>query len=352
MSPQSDPLPEAAVPVLARALERIATAAFKAANARNQDARGDRLWKLTMSGLGGCPREAAYRLAGVPPTDAILAYDQEARQAVLGAWIHQGMLPELERLLHGADIEFPVALRVWVGPGRWVTVTGHADCYTRVMGGGVLDLKTVYAYHLGDVAHDGAHEAHRRQVRGYATAVRQMGLPVAWVAWLYVDRSSGEELVHVEPFDEAAEADTEDRVRWLWEQAQAPDYAPRGESGPGLSLMCDRCPWLRQCWGPDAEPGDSRALQVHTSQEIALAAAQYRELTTQMGALDKQREQYGAMVGRPPAGAYGDVVITYQGDREETDKKAAEEALRLHGIEVPKKPRKGNRMINWGVTKK
>jgi hypothetical protein len=357
VAPDTGPLPEAAVSVLARALERATAAAFKSANRRGQDKRGARLWKLSMSGLGGCPREAAYRLAEVEPSDPALAYDREARQAQIGVWIHEGLLPEFEEVLHHAEIELPVELRVPVKTpdGQWereLVVPGTTDCYSRVMGGGVLDVKTVYAYHLGDVDHEGAHEAHRKQVRGYATALRQMGLPVAWVAWLYLDRSSGEELVMVEPFDEQAEVETEDHVRWLWSLRQAPDHAPRGERGPGLSVVCDGCAWLKQCWGPDAESGDSRALRVHDRPEIEMAGRQYKELGAQIKALTEQQEVYGAMVGRPDPGAYGEIVIGYQGDGEKTDAKEAERLLGLHGIEVPKKPRRGNRLIRWGVTKK
>lgn len=355
-APDAGPLSAAAIPVLAEALERATARAFKVANRAGQEARGDRLWSLSMSGLGGCPRQAAYRLAETEPSDPALAVDQEARQAMIGTWIHAGLLPAFGEVLHHAEIEMPLELRVplFDDRGEWLReliITGTTDCYSQVMGGGILDLKTLNAYKLGDIDHDGVKEAHRKQVRGYATAARQIGLPVAWVAWLYLDRATGEALVAVEAFDEDAEAETEDLVRWLWSWAQAPDYAPRGERGPGLSWVCDGCAWLKRCWGPEAEPSDKSALQVHDAEDIALAAQKYKELAAEIRALEKEQEVYGAMVGRPKPGTYGDVKITYQRDGEEQDKRATTEALVLLGGEIPMRPRRGNRLINWAVKK-
>lgn len=352
MAPQTGPLPLAAVPVLEKALERAAGRAFKKMNRAHQEQRGERMWALSMSGLGGCPRESAYKLAHVPPSDPELAYDTEARQAMLGTIIHQEFLPAFGDALAHADIEMPVELRVpiYADDGsveREIVITGTTDCYTHVMGGGVIDLKTIGAYMLGGVEHDGVREEHRVQVRGYATAIRQWGMPVAWVAWLYMDRASGEVLVHVEPFTEDAELATEDRVRWLWKQSAAPDAAPRGHRGPGLSVECDGCAWLKQCFGPDAEPGDSSTLQVHSNEDIAFAARKYRELLDKISPLEKDKEMYGAMIGRPEPGVYGDVTVTFGASSEKTDDKRAVELLREYGIPVPTKPRRGNRNIRW-----
>ncbi|MFC4328272.1 hypothetical protein ACFPC0_10590 [Streptomyces andamanensis] len=352
MAPDTGPLPLAAVPVLERALERAAGRAFKAMNRAHQEQRGERMWKLSMSGLGGCTREAAYKLAGVLPSDPELAYDTEARQAMLGTIIHERFLPVFGDALAHAEVEMPVELRVPVyaddgSVEREVVITGSTDCYTHVMGGGVIDLKTIGAYMLGGVEHEGVREEHRTQVRGYATAIRQWGMPVAWVAWLYMDRASGEVMVHVEPFTAEAEQATEDRVRWLWKLAATPDTAPRGHRGPGLSVECDGCAWLKECFGPDAEPGDSRSLQVHANEDIAYAARRYRELLDEIGPLEKDKEMYGAMIGRPKPGVYGDVTVTFGASSEKTDGKRAEELLREYGIDVPKTARRGNRNVRW-----
>lgn len=349
-------LPVAAVPVLAKALERAVARAFVSANRAGQAARKGDPWALSMSGLGGCRREAAYRLAGVEPTDPGLARDGEARQAMIGTWIHAGLLPEFENVLAHADIELPVELRAEVARAGEdpveLTVPGTTDCYSHVMGGGALDLKTIYAHGLGRIDHDGVKYAHRWQVRGYALALRQLGLPVAWTAWFYLDRSSGEVLVVVEPFGEEEEAETLEYIDRLWGLAAVPDRAPRSERGPGLSVVCDGCAWLRQCWGPDAKPGDSAALQVHDRPDVAFAARRYKELGDQIAELKKEQERFGAMVGRPAPGSYrdeaGEMIIKYQKDGEEVDKSAAVAQLTLLGGEVPTRPRQGNRLINWG----
>lgn len=356
-APDTGPLPVEAIPALKAGLERAAGRAFKAANRAHQEKRGARMWSLSMSGLGGCERESAYKLAGVPPSDPALAYDTEARQSMLGTWIHQEFLPYFGEVLAGAEIEMPTRLEVPIpadqlGPERVQVIEGTTDCYTNVMGGGVIDLKTLGAYLLGGVEYEAesggqVRDEHRFQVRGYATAIRQWGMPVAWVAWLYMDRANGEVAVHIEPFDEEAERATEEKVRRLVRLAAAPDAAPRTYRGPGLSWVCDGCAWLRECFGPDAEPGDSRALEVHDHEDIAFAAAKYVELRAQIGPLKKDQDMYAAMVGRPAPGVYGDVTITYGAASDEVDRKGAEEALRLHGIDVPRKPRRGNRNIRW-----
>jgi len=352
-APATGPLPVAAIPALRRGLERAAGRAFKAANRANQARREDRMWLMSMSDLGGCERANAYKLASVPPTDPELAYDTEARQALIGTWIHQEFLPYYAGELADGEVEMPVRLEVPIFDTttgeflRTQVVDGTTDLYTTVMGGGVIDLKTLGAYLLGGIEHDGVVDEHRTQVRGYATALRQWGYAVAWVAWLYMDRANGEVAIHIEPFGEDEEAATEDRVRHLVALSARPDAAPRGHRGPGLSWVCDGCAWLKACFGPDAEPGDTGALQVHTEPEIAFAAEKYAELRSQIGPLEKDRDMYAAMVGRPKPGVYGDMVITYGRDREEIDKEAAVDMLELLGAEVPVKPRRGNRNIRY-----
>lgn len=354
MAPAPEPLSPEAAPVLARALERAAGRAFQLANRRGQEARGEKLHSLTMSGLGGCPRQAAYRIAGVPPSDPKLLVEGEARQAMLGTWIHEGFLPAFAEVLHGADAEVPVELRVELDPGEDgqrrapLVIKGKTDCYTTAMGGGVIDLKTLGAYMLGDVEHSELRSSHHWQVRGYATALWEWGFPVAWIAWLYMDRSSGEVLVESRPFTSQDTEETVDHVKRLHRFSAVPDYAPRGERGPGLSAACDGCGWLRRCWGPDAKPGDTSALQVHDREDIALAARKYKELAAEIKRLKEEQEVYGAMVGRPEAGVYGETVISYQRGREELISREAEELLRLHGITPPTKRRQGNRWIRWG----
>ncbi len=236
---------------------RKVAAAFAHENTTRQADRDPT--RLTMSGLGGCTRAAAYQIAGTPPSDT--PPREEARQAMLGTWIHEHLLPLLQDLIQidGAVtvVEEPVELNA-----AGVTINGTLDLATDPV---VWDLKSVREWRLGGVRRRGTYSEHRVQVMGYALARYQAGYPVRWVVWLYIDRSTGEIHVEVEEFTNAAALAViarVDEIRWFADDN--PDLAPRRSvrgdrrnamRGPGASFQCDRCPWLRRCWGDDAVPG-------------------------------------------------------------------------------------------------
>lgn len=345
------PLPHKDVPVIAAALERGVGKAFAAANAAGQQARSN-LFGLSMSYLGGCRRQSAYRVAGSDPDPQyVKVMDQdEARAAMLGVWLHEGLLPHLAELLAGGEREMSVELVAPVGEEEngivpLVKVAGSADCYTRAAGGGVVDLKTVGAFKLADIDAFGPRPRHRDQVRGYAAAVVQMGLPVAWTAWAYLDRGDGSVRVVVEPFGREEYVGVLRQVRYLVGFAKDPESAPRDERGPQLSWVCDTCPFLRRCWGPDAEPGDKSGIAVHDDQEIAFAGEQVVELRAQRTALDKRIDFYKAQVGRPDAGRYGGVTVSYGRNGLKADAPKMEERLRELGEPIPMVPTAGNTYI-------
>lgn len=348
------PLPKAGVQVLAGALERGAGKAFAAANTRGQEARRN-LFGLSMSYLGGCQRESAYRIAGVDPDPQYVHVmnEEEARAAMVGTWIHDGLLPELAALLAGGQHEMRVELVVPIGETEdgvtpLAKIDGSADCYTRAAGGGVIDLKTVGAFKLGDIDVYGAKERHRKQVRGYAAALVQMGIPVAWTAWLYLDRGNGTVKAVVEPFGEEEYVGVLRRVQHLVALSKDPDYAPRDERGPGLSWVCDGCPFLRRCWGKSAEPGSSRAIAVHDKPGIATAGEMLVELRAKAGALEKQIDFLKAQVGKPEAGQYGGITVSYGKDGTKRDVDAMERMLKERGVEekdIPTVPKPGNTYI-------
>jgi len=343
--------------VVAAGLERAAGKAFADANRRGQEARKNR-FALSMSGLGGCAREAAYRLAGTEPDDGYVerAGEDEARAAMLGTWAHDGLLPGLATLLGEGRWEMPVTLTVPLdtedGVTRTVVIEGTTDCYTPSAGGGIIDAKTLGAYRLGDIAALGPKERHRIQVRGYASAAIQQGLPVAWIALLYLDRSDGEVKAVVEPFGRTEYLETLELVRTLHAGAADPDYAPRTEHGPGLSVWCDACPFLRRCWGPWAVPGDKRAVAVHDDQALAYAASRVVELGEEIGALTKQRDWYKAQAGQPPAGQYGAYTVTYGKDGQKPDDEKMMARLEELGEPIPMVPRAGNQYFRRAVVKK
>lgn len=348
------PLPKAAVPVLAATLETGVGKAFAAANTLGQEARRN-LFGLSMSYLGGCQRESAYRIAGVDPDPEYVHVmnEEEARAAMVGTWIHDGLLPELANLLAGGEHEKRVELTVPVGDSEdgvtpLVVVDGSTDCYTRAAGGGVIDLKTVGAFKLGDIDAHGPRIRHRTQVRGYASALVQMGVPVSWTGWVYLDRGDGAVKAVIEPFGEEEYTATLRRVRHLVALAEDPDYAPRDERGPGLSWVCDGCPFLRRCWGPSATPGSSRAIAVHDAPGIAYAGEKVVELRAQHTALGKQIDFLKAQVGRPEQGQYGGITVSYGKDGTKPDVDAMIQMLKDRGVEekdLPTVPRPGNTYI-------
>lgn len=353
---------------LATSLSAAATRSFVESNAANQVGRD--VTGLSMSGLGGCARRAAYALARVPATDLELATQQEARAAMIGTWIHSGYLPHLSNLVKGSRMEMPVRLEVPLDPAvrelrpapgtQWdeqLTLAGTTDLWVPAMGGGVLDLKTLGAYKLGDVQAKGAREEHRSQVRGYATACVQQGMPVRWVAWLYMDRSTGDVYLHIEEFDDAAVLATYDRVRYLAGLAGDPDYAPTRKvdgytlRGPSPYSPCNSCPWLQQCWGPGTKPDDTSTLEVSDDEERAFFAQKVVELKEQVTDLNKEIQFYEERVGRPRASLYGDFSVTYGKAQERLDTTEARKLLEAHGIPVPMKATTPSRFIRRAQTK-
>ncbi|MBO0820045.1 MAG: hypothetical protein J2P26_04260, partial [Nocardiopsaceae bacterium] len=242
---------------------------FARAHARHQAERAaarDDPYELSPSTLGGCIRQAAYRLAGTPPTNpepAVPRPGAVSRAALIGTWIHAGMLPVLAESLDAAGlgpatVETPVTT-VFGG----YTLTGHADLVTPEL---VIDLKTVREYKLGRIdrrsdsqRQDGRPDGPvvwpgaRWQAGCYALGVHQARIragqmPPRWIAWPYLDRSTGEDRICVEPWTPAFGLEVIERFRTLAAHAADPDTAPRNRRGPGLDLDCDACPWRDRAW--------------------------------------------------------------------------------------------------------
>ncbi len=237
-----------AADVAARIEGRVRHAFMLDTRRRQQDRS---IHRLTLSGVGRCLRWAAYTMAGTPRSEPAVA--EESRQAALGTWIHLILLPLLRELTPGAMIELPVVLKAgalrlhgsldWL----WVEEDGNAE---------VGDLKTVREWKLTSVDRFGVFTEHEYQVWAYALAAAQLGYRVRWVWWLYLDRSTGEIRVKVEEFTNERAFEVLQRVAEIKRLADT-DHAAAGreERGPGLSPMCDGCPWLTRCWGPTARRG-------------------------------------------------------------------------------------------------
>lgn len=329
------------VPQTAREVEAwlspAVDAAFRAYTAEAQGQRDD-LYALTMSGLGGCTRHAAYRISRTPPSEEMVF--TEMREANIGTMIHEGLLPHLATIVQGTD-EIAVVLRL-----SGLEIHGRSDLV--VAGAAVVaDLKTVGSYKFAALDPSTVNRAHRLQVAGYATAVRQAGGDVRWIAWIYLDRASGQHEIVVEEFGDELVALVEQRCAELALFAEDPEAAPREERGPGLSIICDGCPWLRTCWGEGAEAGvvGAQKILAHDNAGVAKALELYDDARAREKEATADKEFARAMFSERDPGAYGGYQFGWSaGSKTTDDKDAAVRLLAEVGIPIPQKT-VGRRLI-------
>lgn len=323
--PAPSPSPEAERDRLAEATRR----AFIAESAARQRPP----FHFGLSSVGGCRKAGAYALSRTPPSDPDLPV-REGRAANLGTWQHAGLLPRLAEQLPGSRTEVPVTLRL-----SGLAIPGSIDLDDPQT---VVDLKTVGEYRLNGVVRVGAaYYNHRMQGGGYALARLQEGRPPRYVAFHYLDRANGDECLVVERFTNAYAQEVVDRVAELAELAEAPDDAPRDERGPGLSFSCDECPWLRRCWGPDAEPGSTRALRVHDDPAVEQALYDYDMARAVESAAKADKKLAEAKIADARFGQYGRA--TYGRGKESVvdDPWAAVRKLKALGLDVPQSTKRG-----------
>lgn len=289
--------------------------------------------ELSMSGLGGCTRAAAYQVAGTEPSNT--PPPEEGRAAMLGEWIHNGLLPRLAAALGvnvaELEVEKPVVLRA-----AGIVIPGRAD----LAGDVVLDLKTVGEHRLQGVRRSGEYADHRQQVMGYALACFQAGRRVRWVVWLYIDRATGDHEVIVEPFTNAAALSVVERVREIRSYAdEDPDSAPRDGRGPGFSFACDRCPWLRRCWGEDAVPGRVGVQKILAADAPGtVAAIELLDGARHRLSTGKRDEEFAkAVLEGKQAAQYGEWQLRYTRGRSGTDMDQVREHYEAIGEELPQK---------------
>lgn len=279
-------------------LDSAFSGAFKHATQLGQEARSDP-FGLSLSGLGSCTRQAAYRLSRTEPSDSYLAFQGERRAAHIGTWVHEGLLPALSAVLGGdragVRYEYPVTLKA--GDDE---IPGTLDVWWPEIGV-VIDLKTGSAY-----------RSYRAQTGGYALSLYQQGEDVRWVVLAYLDKRSPHGIRYdIQAFDKAFAMEVLRRVWEVQGWRKNPDDAPRTESGPGLSFVCDGCPWLSRCWdvpaGQAPQYGD-QAVVAPTDEQLAEALEAYDTWRTRAKAADEGKKFWRAVVtgrGRAPSVAGG-----------------------------------------------
>jgi hypothetical protein len=291
--------------------------------------------EMSLSRLGGCSRDVAFRVSGTTPTDPGL--DGDKRQASLGTWLHSGLLPSMRASRRGVRTEVPVTLSA-----AGLTLPGHADLWWRRNAGEgdvVLDVKSVKEWGLGQVRTKGPKDAHWDQADGYCLALRQTKqADVRWSGVVYVDRATGDYEPFIRPFGPAEAARVMERMAVVAKWRQDPMAAPRDEDGPGLSWLCDHCPFLRACWGPLAKPGDWSVVGVDPEQhdQITAALEEYDTARSAAAAADDRMKAARARLDRARSGQYGEIHLSWRGGSNggQINKPAAWDALIDAGVDL------------------
>lgn len=310
-------------------LDRAVSDAFKATSA----ARRRDPFHVGISSVGSCRRAVAYALAKVPVSDD--PGPEEGRAANLGTFEHEGLLPRLADQLPGSRTEVAVRVRA-----AGIELPGSIDLDDPTT---VLDLKTVGEWRLSGVRWLGAaYYNHRVQVGSYALARLQEGRTPRFVAWLYLDRANGDQYIIVEPFNNALMLEVIDRVTELARWADDPHEAPRDERGPGLSIICNKCPWLRECWGPDAVAEQVGPQRVFTVPEIEQALIDYADARDREGQAKKDKVFAEAQLSAAPVGTYGRMSYGRGKPSTQDDPWASLRLLKSMGIEPPQFTKRGS----------
>ncbi|MFD8092342.1 PD-(D/E)XK nuclease family protein [Streptomyces malaysiensis] len=303
-----------------------------------------------------CARRAGYLLHGRTPTDT-----GEKRKAILGTWLHNGML-DAAREEYGWLIERRV---------EDDTVRGHIDAVQLDSTTAVRlpkrlrptlpaeettveDVKSKSTYQWDSVVRYGASEAELRQVYLYADLLgtegfasvrgqRQLArlgpVPVARIRFRFINRDNGED--HIQEI--AYEADRARRARWWVQQVRAaasPEELPRTFQGPGISTICDHCPFRTACWGPLVAGRSPQSQLIHDDEEREKALAEYAEVSKQIKPLKDRQKYLRAQLDGSEPGVYGDNVLKWSGGNptKVDDVGAMVSLYRRAGLEVPMAP--------------
>ncbi|MGW1878452.1 PD-(D/E)XK nuclease family protein [Streptomyces sp. NPDC001975] len=308
---------------------------------------------LGPSSIGLCRRRAAYEVHGTWPTD--LADNMHA--AILGTWLHEGILRVL-REQYGAHTELELTDGV---------ILGHADAYwapndprrqtsgaQAVDMGVVEDVKTKSTRALDVVVRQGPSQAEWFQVHLYAHLLRTGGLrdhsglpageplPVDVVRLRYVGREYGQVVVHQRPYDEDV---TTQALAWAEDvlASPEPEAMPRDLDGPGLSIICDNCPFRTACWDLDLLTDDRapQTILVEDTAAVTEALRAYADAAEVESAAKKRKAKARKMLDAADAGTYGAFKLSWSGGSPRPPEPDPEGMIRIIeglGVDLPMRP--------------
>ncbi|MEU5434516.1 hypothetical protein AB0G73_14230 [Streptomyces sp. NPDC020719] len=303
-----------------------------------------------------CSRRSGYILAGAERTNA-----GDKRAAILGTYIHRGLLEDARREYNWL-VERTVAddvLRGHVDVVQLDAATSArlpkrhrplrpAEFVT------VEDVKTKSSRVWDRVVRYGPTAAEMRQVLLYADLLRTVGfadipgqrylhrlgpVDVQRIRFRFVCRDTGEEHIEEFPVDDWLTF----QARWWVDrvlEADGPQALRRDHDGPGLSKICDNCPFVQACW-PGVAPGrPAQTILVHDDADRAKALGDYVRAHERYREGKRVKELVRAMLDDSPEGNYGANHLGWGGenDREETDVQAMVEAFEDADLMVPMVP--------------
>lgn len=224
------------------------------------------------SDIGPCIRKGAYIYHQTPESDAKVS----GMPAVLGTWIHKMALDTMEwayGIFQEILVQHPSGkLRghidaIWLAERHMRFALGlEVQMYDDTT---VEDLKTKADDRMIDTVRKyGPPKQERRQVYAYAWLLSTFGTKVGRtgnrakqrflraigpvqvdkVRLRYMGRDRGDEYVWEEDLDPEMVQEAAERFQWVL-NSERPEDLPREQRGPGLSYVCDSCPFRTECWG-------------------------------------------------------------------------------------------------------
>jgi hypothetical protein len=304
-----------------------------------------------------CARRAGYLLHRRPATDG-----GQTRKAILGTWIHAGILAAA-RKEYGWVIERSVEDETIKGHIDAVQLDSHTAARLPKRLRPLLpaeestvveDVKTKSTYQWDSVLRYGASEAEIRQVLLYADLLRSEGFAdvegqrqlahlgpvnVGRIRFRFINRDNGDD--HVQEM--AFTSERARGARWWVQQirdAIVPEDLPRSFQGPGISIICDNCPFKTACWGGIAAGRRPQSILIHDDAEREAALAEYVEVSEQLKPLKERQKFLRAKLDRSEPGVYGENVLTWSGGNptKVDDVDAMVALFERAGLEVPRGP--------------